>query len=66
VEDDALELVAAITPIELSEDAAAIGFFVDVGQQVEGLTIRPRSSNARASRVGRAIAPAAAQSPKPA
>src|ERR1700738_2042614 len=37
VEDNAGELVTALAAVELVEDTAAVGFVVDVGQQVERL-----------------------------
>jgi hypothetical protein len=37
VEDDAGELMAAITAVELGEDATTVGFVVDEAEQVERL-----------------------------
>jgi hypothetical protein len=37
VEDDASQLVTTLAAVELVEDAAAVGFIVDVGEQVERL-----------------------------
>jgi hypothetical protein len=51
VKDDACELVPALTAVELVQNAAAVGFIIDIGEQVERLDDPPeflqRSRQAR-------------------
>jgi len=55
VENNAGDLVTALAAVELVEDTAAVGFVVDVGQQVERLDDAAELFQRPRSRVGRSF-----------